>query len=398
MKIAFLTSGGIAPCLSASIASLIESYMNTDLEYQFIGYLNGYYGLLKGDSIQLNFESDDEIRNLKKFGGTILGNSRVKLTNINDCVANGYIKKGENPLEVAAQQLLNDNVDVLHTIGGDDTNTTACDLALFLKDKGYDLTVVGLPKTVDNDVYPIYQTLGADTAAEQGAIFFENVVNENTTSRRQLIIHEVMGRHCGWLTAATAYYYRQRLNNRKFYNRNGLNKHCWDVHAIYIPELEINIKKESKRLNKIMDMYDCVNIFLSEGAGIDNIIKDLENSGNLVNRDAFGHVRLDEINPGQWYAKKIAQWTSAEKVLVQKSGYFARSAAPNKNDIDLIDKISKKAVSYSLNKKSGVAGLSDDYNNQVKCIDFKDIKGGKPFDCNQDWYKSMLIEIGQTKG
>ena len=72
--------------------------------------------------------------------------------------------------------------------------------------------------------------------------------------------------------------------------------------------------------------------------------------------------------------KKIAQWTSAEKVLVQKSGYFARSAAPNKNDIDLIDKISKKAVSYSLNKKSGVAGLSDDYSNQVKCIDFKDIK------------------------
>ena len=92
-------------------------------------------------------------------------------------INNGYIQEGEDPLEVAANQLLKDDVNILHTIGGDDTNTTACDLAMYLKNKGYNLTVVGLPKTVDNDVYPISQTLGADTAAEQGAIFFENVVN-----------------------------------------------------------------------------------------------------------------------------------------------------------------------------------------------------------------------------
>ena len=96
---------------------------------------------------------------------------------------------------------MEDNVDILHTIGGDDTNTMAAELSFYLKDNGYDLTVVGLPKTVDNDVYPISQTLGAYTAAEQGAIFFENLSNENTTSSRQLIIHEVMGRNCGWLTA-----------------------------------------------------------------------------------------------------------------------------------------------------------------------------------------------------
>tara|TARA_Y100001970_G_scaffold166941_1_gene204390 strand:- start:1338 stop:2534 length:1197 start_codon:yes stop_codon:yes gene_type:complete len=397
MKIAFLTSGGIAPCLSASISSLIENYIQSDSSYEFIGYLNGYYGLLKGKSIDLNFKNKDELSNLKNFGGTILGNSRVKLTNIDDCINNGYIQEGENPLQVAANQLLDDRVDILHTIGGDDTNTTASDLASFLKDKGYDLTVVGLPKTVDNDVYPISQTLGADTAAEQGAVFFENVVNENTTSRRQLIIHEVMGRHCGWLTAATARYYRQRLGSRKFYDSNGLYKKCWDIHAIYIPEIDIDIDRESKRLNNVMDLYDCVNIFLSEGAGIDNIVKDLESFGEVVNRDAFGHVRLDEVNPGQWYAKKIAEWTNAKKVLVQKSGYFARSAAPNKNDINLIERISEKAVSYALNRISGVAALSDNCNHDIECIDFKEIKGGKPFDFNQDWYQNMLIEIGQKK-
>jgi len=111
-------------------------------------------------------------------------------------------------------QLLMLKFCILHTIGGDDTNTSAGELVKYLSNNGYDLTVVGLPKTVDNDVFPIQQTLGAWTAAEQGAIFFENVANENTTSSRQLIIHEVMGRNCGWLTAATAMEYRRRLDNR----------------------------------------------------------------------------------------------------------------------------------------------------------------------------------------
>ena len=113
---------------------------------------------------------------------------------INDCVKNGYIKDGDDPLKIVADQLIEDNVTILHIIGGDDTNTSAGDLLKYLKNHNYNLTVVGLPKTVDNDVFPIQQTLGAWTAAEQGAIFFENVSNENTTSSRQLIIHEVMGR------------------------------------------------------------------------------------------------------------------------------------------------------------------------------------------------------------
>ena len=128
----------------------------------------------------------------------------MKLTNVKDCVKRGLVKEGENPLEVAANQLTKDGVTILHTIGGDDTNTTAADLAAYLKKNNYALTVVGLPKTVDNDVIPIRQSLGAFTAAEQGAVFFENVVNEQSTSSRMLVIHEVMGRNCGWLTAATA--------------------------------------------------------------------------------------------------------------------------------------------------------------------------------------------------
>jgi pyrophosphate--fructose-6-phosphate 1-phosphotransferase len=258
----------------------------------------------------------------------------------------GYIEEGENPLKVAAEQLIKDKITVLHTIGGDDTNTTAAELVAYLSQNGYDLTVVGLPKTVDNDVYPIQQTLGAWTAAEQGAIFFENIANESTTSRRQLIIHEVMGRNCGWLTAFSALEYRKRLNRRRFLPDLLLSQDRWDVHAVYIPETSINIHTEAIRLGKIMDEKDCVNIFLSEGAGIDSIVADMEIDGKDVRRDAFGHVRLDEINPGQWFAKRFAKEIDAEKVLVQKSGYFARSSASNDKDLDLILKTANLAVEW----------------------------------------------------
>ena len=193
MKIAFLTAGGIAPCLSSSIGALIEKYNILAPETELMGYLNGYQGLLLGKSISFPESVKKDYSIFYDFGGSMIGNSRVKLTNVEDCIKRGYVQEGEDPLKVAAEQLKKDQIDILHTIGGDDTNTMAAQLSFYLKENGYDLTVVGLPKTVDNDVFPITQTLGAWTAAEQGAVFFENIANENTTSTRQLIIHEVMG-------------------------------------------------------------------------------------------------------------------------------------------------------------------------------------------------------------
>ena len=153
MKIAFLTAGGIAPCLSSSIGALIEQYAARKPEVEMIGYLNGYRGLLLGKSIVFPESVKNNFTVLYDFGGSPIGNSRVKLTNIQDCIDRGYVNDGEDPLRVAADQLKKDNVDILHTIGGDDTNTMAAKLSMYLKDNGYDLTVVGLPKTVDNDVF-----------------------------------------------------------------------------------------------------------------------------------------------------------------------------------------------------------------------------------------------------
>ena len=395
MKIAFLTAGGIAPCLSSSIGALINEYNKLAPQAEMIGYLNGYRGLLLGKSIEFPDSIKSQYNILFDFGGSPIGNSRVKLTNIDDCIKHGYVKEGEDPLEIAAEQLKKDGINILHTIGGDDTNTMAAKLSNYLKNNGYNLTVVGLPKTVDNDVYPISQTLGAWTAAEQGAVFFENIVNENTTSTRQLLIHEVMGRNCGWLTAKTAFDYRKRMEQRSFIPELLIDKKRWDIDAIYIPEADFNFQTEVSRLKEIMNEKDGVNIFLSEGAGLETIVREMKNNGETIPRDAFGHVKLDEINPGQWFAKQLSGALGAEKTLVQKSGYFARSAKPNDRDLELIKSSSVLAAKFALGKKSGVVGRDMDDSNKLGLIEFNRIKGGKPFDYRIEWFNNLLKDIGQ---
>src|SRR5699024_10897587 len=156
-----------------------ERYTELVPDVAIIAYKHGYWGLLSGEF----FVVDDEVRAkaglLPDFGGSPIGNSRVKLTNTEDLVKRGLIAEGEDALEVAANKLKADGVDVLHTIGGDDTNTTAADLAEYLHDNGHELQVVGLPKTSDNDIVPIRQSLGAKSAAEQTSIFAQNIIAEH---------------------------------------------------------------------------------------------------------------------------------------------------------------------------------------------------------------------------
>ena len=143
-KVALLTAGGYAPCLSSAIGGLIERYTSLAPEVEIIAYKHGYQGLLTGDSVTVTDTVRANAALLHKFGGSPIGNSRVKLTNAKDLVKRGLVKQVENPLKVAADRLVADGVDILHTIGGDDTNTTAADLAAYLAENNYGLTVVGL--------------------------------------------------------------------------------------------------------------------------------------------------------------------------------------------------------------------------------------------------------------
>jgi len=397
-KVALLTAGGLAPCLSSAVGGLIERYTEIDPSIEIIAYHGGYKGLLLGDSYKITPDIREKAHLLHKFGGSPIGNSRVKLTNVKDCVKRGLVKEGDDPQKVAADQLVKDGVDILHTIGGDDTNTAAADLAAFLARNDYGLTVIGLPKTVDNDVFPIKQSLGAWTAAEQGARYYRNVVAETGANPRMLIVHEVMGRNCGWLTAATAQEYRKLLDREEWVPGIGLARECYEVHAVFVPEMDVDIAAEAERLRQIMDQHDCVNLFISEGAGVDAIVAEMQAKGQEVQRDAFGHIKLDTINPGKWFGEQFAQMLGAEKVLVQKSGYFARAAAANADDLRLIKSCTDLAVECAFKRESGVIGHDEDNKNVLRAIEFPRIKGGKPFDIDTPWFGEMLKAIGQAKG
>ncbi|MGO1510985.1 MAG: pyrophosphate--fructose-6-phosphate 1-phosphotransferase [Actinomycetaceae bacterium] len=394
-RVALLTAGGFAPCLSSAVGGLIERYTEIAPDVEIIAYQHGYHGLLTGNSIEITPEARAQAPILHRFGGSPIGNSRVKLTNVANLVERELVAEGQDPLQVAADQLIKDGVDVLHTIGGDDTNTTAADLAKFLEEGGHHMTVVGLPKTIDNDIVPVRQSLGAWTAAGEAAEFAANVVGEHRSNPRMLIVHEVMGRHCGYLTAAAARRYRTWLDTQEWAPALGLTRERWDVHAVFLPEVQLDIDAEAQRLRGIMDAQGNVNVFLSEGAGVPEIVAELEARGEEVERDPFGHVKLDTINPGAWFADQFAEKLGAEKVMVQKSGYFSRSAPADADDLRLIKSMTDLAVQVALEGGSGLIGHDEDADGVLRAIEHERVAGGKAFDITQEWFTELMADLGQ---
>jgi pyrophosphate--fructose-6-phosphate 1-phosphotransferase len=160
--------------------------------------------------------------------------------------------------------------------------------------------------------------------------------------------------------------------------------------------MTFNVKKEAKRLRAVMDKLGCVNIFVSEGACVSTIVKELEAKGEEIPKDAFGHYKLDKVNVGAWFAKQFGEMLGAEKTLVQKSGYYSRAAAPIAKDLALIKKCAEKAVECALSGIGGVIGQDENKKDQLRACEFERIKGGKPFDVKSKEFVKLLAAIGQA--
>jgi pyrophosphate--fructose-6-phosphate 1-phosphotransferase len=145
-----------------------------------------------------------------------------------------------------------------------------------------------------------------------------------------------------------------------------------------------------------MERVGNVNVFISEGAGVESIVAEMTARGQEVPRDAFGHVKLDAVNPGKWFGEQFAKMIGAEKVLVQKSGYFARSAPANAADLALIERCVRHSVECALRRESGVVGEDEAQKNILRTIEFSRIKGGKPFNVQEAWFTESLASMGQT--
>jgi len=283
MRVGVLTGGGDCPGLNAVIRAVVRRGVQ-EYGYEFVGFRGGWRGPLEGDTVPLSIAN---VRGILPRGGTILKSSRTNPFKI------------EGGVEKIKDNLAANGIDALIAIGGEDTLGVATKLA----DLG--VHVVGVPKTIDNDLSGTDFTFGFDTAVN---IAVEAIDRLHTTaeSHQRVIVVEVMGRHAGWIALHA-----------------GL---AGGATIVLIPEQPFDIERVAKYVESRFEKGFAPIIVVSEGAvpaeGGDMTLQTGE-------KDAFGHVRLGGI--GDRLAKEIEERTGKEARAVVL-GHVQRGGTPTAFD------------------------------------------------------------------
>jgi ATP-dependent phosphofructokinase / diphosphate-dependent phosphofructokinase len=282
MRVGVLTGGGDCPGLNAVIRAVVRRGAK-EYDYDFLGFRDGWRGPLENETRELGVP---EVRGILPRGGTILGSSRT----------NPF--KVDNGVEKIRENLKSNGVDALIAIGGEDTLGVATKLA----DLG--VNVVGVPKTIDNDLNATDFTFGFDTAVN---IAMEAIDRLHTTaeSHHRAVIVEVMGRHAGWIAL-----------------HSGL---AGGANIVLIPEQPFDIEKVCDHVeSRFRTNYSPI-VVVAEGA------TPVEGTMSLATgeKDAFGHVRLGGI--GDRLAREIEDRTGKESRAVVL-GHIQRGGTPTAFD------------------------------------------------------------------
>ena len=292
MRVGILTGGGDCPGLNAVIRGIVYS---AGEGYEIIGLKYGWEGLLKKDWVHLTME---DVEGIHILGGTILGTSRT----------NPFIKKEDT--ELLFKNFKELELDALIAIGGDDTLTVAARLY------GYGYPVVGVPKTIDNDVSNTDYTFGFQTAVNVGADAIDRL-HSTAQSHRRIIIVELMGRDAGWIALEA-----------------GL---AAGAHLILIPEFPMSLDEISEIVKKRMKEKGYMVIAVAEGFKP----TELEDVVGEAEVDAFGHIRLGGI--AHYLAKIIKQKTGYQTRAVVL-GHLLRGGTPTAYDRILGTRYGVKAM------------------------------------------------------
>ncbi len=304
MRVALLTGGGDCPGLNAVIYAAVKKGINHYGD-EFIGFLNGWRGVLDNNFIPLTLENTDGIQ-LK--GGTILHSSRTN------------IKKVPGGLDKAQEVLKTNKIDALIALGGDDTQS----VTQFLCENG--IQGVGVPKTIDNDISGTDATFGYDTAV---SIATEAVDRIHTTadSHNRVIVIEVMGRDAGWIAYAAGI--------------------AGGAHVVLVPEKEIDIDHVCALLKYNYDHGKHYGVVVvAEGCHLPDV-------GQVIGSqqvDSFGHVRLSGI--GEALAELIEK-TSGYETRYVNLGHTQRGGVPTAYDRLLGQRYGLHAIDMVHQKKWG---------------------------------------------
>ncbi|GHE49448.1 6-phosphofructokinase [Streptomyces capitiformicae] len=282
MKVGVLTGGGDCPGLNAVIRSVVRKGVQ-EYAFDFVGVRDGWLGLLQGDVMPLDIPG---VRGILPRGGTILGSSRT----------NPF--KHEDGLRRVQDTLATHGVDALVVIGGEDTLGVATEL------NRQGIPLVGVPKTIDNDVSGTDYTFGFDTAV---GIATEAIDRLHTTaeSHMRTLVVEVMGRHSGWIALHAGV-------------AGGAN-------VILIPERPFDIDQVCEQVKSRFKINYAPIVVVAEGAAPkegQTVLKD-------QSLDEFGHVRLSGI--GEWLAQEISERT-VKDARTTVLGHIQRGGTPSAFD------------------------------------------------------------------
>lgn len=320
-----VTCGGLCPGLNNVIRSL---FLELNFAYgvkEVVGFQGGYKGLdpdCKNNPIKLTAELVDKIN---KQGGTMLGTSR-----------------GPVDMSRAIDNLIARGINILFTIGGDGTQRGGNALFQEAKKRGYDLSVVGIPKTVDNDVAFVERSFGYLTAVEEANKILDRAHVESRSVENGISLVKLMGRNAGFIAA-------------------GATVASQDVNFTLIPEVPFKLEGNHGFLahlkSRIIERKHAV-IVIAEGAGQD-LLKGLEPS-----YDASGNVKL--IDSGLFMCEKIETYFKSEQIPVVMRyfdpSYLIRSCRANSEDSILCDLFARNAVHAAMAGKTGlVIGMLHDH-------------------------------------
>ena len=304
MRIGVLTGGGDCPGLNAVIRAVVRKGVGVH-GFEFVGFRDGWKGPLEGMTMELGVP---QVRGILPRGGTILGSSRTNPFKI------------DGGVEQIKDNLASTGVDALVAIGGEDTLGVATRLA----DLG--VNVVGVPKTIDNDLSGTDFTFGFDTAVNIASEAIDRLHTTAESHHRALVV-EVMGRHAGWIALHAGM-------------SGGAN-------VVLIPEVPFDIDEVCDLVRKRFETQYSPIIVVAEGAmpreGGDMTLV----SGEL---DAFGHVRLGGI--GDRVAAEIEQRTGAEARAVVL-GHVQRGGTPTAFDRWLATRFGLHAIDAVAEKDFG---------------------------------------------
>ncbi|RJL31393.1 6-phosphofructokinase [Bailinhaonella thermotolerans] len=294
MRIGVLTGGGDCPGLNAVIRAVVRKGVG-EYGHEFVGFRDGWRGPLECDTQQLDVAA---VRGILPRGGTILGSSRTNPLKLDDGV------------ERIKENLRKEGVDALIAIGGEDT----LGVARRLYDEG--VSVVGVPKTIDNDLNATDYTFGFDTAVN---IAMEAIDRLHTTaeSHHRTLIVEVMGRHAGWIALHAGM--------------------AAGANCILIPEKPFDIDRVVHYIEKRFETRYAPIVVVAEGAHPLEGQMEVQDQG----RDAFGHVRLGGI--GQRLADEVERRTGKEARFTVL-GHIQRGGTPTAFDRVLATRFGLHAI------------------------------------------------------